>query len=1146
MENLVDNILSKFATKNHTIVNTITDKLKTGSSKIVEVIGEAGSGKSYIFNKLNEKMQLEQADYRVYIPYVFRYNQLREIIRLICTISLDDYDNYIEEAAAHGIANRFDFFNFLTQHLNKQNLFRIKNIIIYESHYLDDYTLDFLRYLVEYFTDENINFVIFTRKETFGMSDKIYIKKADIADIKQILRDFSQDDKKEFIMESEVISKISKGNLFIIGYLLNFFLDKNKELDFTSYLEKSLTVKKILHEKITQLSDEETRLLYTILLLDTETHPLDQLIADNDIRLRSLLDKRLIFKFDDRYYVKKVVSLKEHFFALPKAQKKKLSKPIIELHEPLRNDLTIMLDEAQEEMILAEQVYLRKINDFNGLREIYQILLSREKLPEKKVIYLKELGLSNRKLGKQDAATETFRQALKICMDNSLPAEEIVFHLADNLYSKNSSNFALEIIKKYSPDSIDLEWKCKILILKSEIMMDMEEFDEAMEVLDEAYNLSDDLRDPQARYGIKARARKIKGLIHYYSNEWKKAEIEFGEAEKFYQKKQDKKGLAAIYNNLGGLSMLQGEWDKTEKYYLQSLDLEKKLFSLSGISGCYSNLGYLFEDKSDYKKSLYYLNEALKIQKLLDDRDVITSIYINIGVTYMDNGEYKKAEQAFNNLLEIALKYNLYRNVIAAFNNLGALYFKSGEWNRATDYYERAIKKSQDHNFLEGISKSYNNLGELYEKRREYLLAFECYTKCEELLPKISDEFLKAELYGNLGSVLTCLHRFKEAYGYLVESYEYFKNLNARDKIIEGAQKQAFYFIQTRNYESANYYLDIANKMAEELHNDYQIGKVFFLRSILEKSKPDIAMALLKKAIEKFIKTNNNFDLAMANYEFALHLYDKEEWEQSLEILKDNKKLIKTFGAIKFLEKNDILIQKINQKFSVEMKESRQQESLLNNFYEITQELNTISDFDILLETALDKLVAFSDADGGIFCLYQNQLVKDSWEYIILSNLTNDAEDFPMLMKLIQESFTDNKSLSHKQPHFASEYNHIITYPLSVRNNIKGVICLFTKHGSHYFTEKMYNLISALSNQIIVIVENISYANLQKSHAVIREELATSGGFSNIIGKSPKIQAIFSIIDKIKDAPTTVLLQGSSGTGKELIARAIHFNSNRR
>lgn len=51
--------------------------------------------------------------------------------------------------------------------------------------------------------------------------------------------------------------------------------------------------------------------------------------------------------------------------------------------------------------------------------------------------------------------------------------------------------------------------------------------------------------------------------------------------------------------------------------------------------------------------------------------------------------------------------------------------------------------------------------------------------------------------------------------------------------------------------------------------------------------------------------------------------------------------------------------------------------------------------------------------------------------------------------------------------------------------------------------------------------------------------------YSNIISNSPKMDAIFSIIDKVAPTKTNVLIQGESGTGKELIAKAIHINSSR-
>jgi DNA-binding NtrC family response regulator len=54
------------------------------------------------------------------------------------------------------------------------------------------------------------------------------------------------------------------------------------------------------------------------------------------------------------------------------------------------------------------------------------------------------------------------------------------------------------------------------------------------------------------------------------------------------------------------------------------------------------------------------------------------------------------------------------------------------------------------------------------------------------------------------------------------------------------------------------------------------------------------------------------------------------------------------------------------------------------------------------------------------------------------------------------------------------------------------------------------------------------------------------GGRFGLIGRSPVLEQIFAVIEKVADTPSTVLITGESGTGKELIARALHANSARR
>jgi len=67
--------------------------------------------------------------------------------------------------------------------------------------------------------------------------------------------------------------------------------------------------------------------------------------------------------------------------------------------------------------------------------------------------------------------------------------------------------------------------------------------------------------------------------------------------------------------------------------------------------------------------------------------------------------------------------------------------------------------------------------------------------------------------------------------------------------------------------------------------------------------------------------------------------------------------------------------------------------------------------------------------------------------------------------------------------------------------------------------------------------------DLRRENALMRRDL--SNKFQNLVGKSKVMKEIFDLIESIADARSTVMLTGASGTGKELVARAIHYSSKR-
>ncbi|MBL7075827.1 sigma 54-interacting transcriptional regulator [candidate division KSB1 bacterium] len=62
----------------------------------------------------------------------------------------------------------------------------------------------------------------------------------------------------------------------------------------------------------------------------------------------------------------------------------------------------------------------------------------------------------------------------------------------------------------------------------------------------------------------------------------------------------------------------------------------------------------------------------------------------------------------------------------------------------------------------------------------------------------------------------------------------------------------------------------------------------------------------------------------------------------------------------------------------------------------------------------------------------------------------------------------------------------------------------------------------------------------------LRDELKKRYSFANILGKNPKMLKLYDLLGAVAETSSTVLVQGETGTGKDLVARAIHYNSPRR
>src|SRR5438067_1458899 len=94
--------------------------------------------------------------------------------------------------------------------------------------------------------------------------------------------------------------------------------------------------------------------------------------------------------------------------------------------------------------------------------------------------------------------------------------------------------------------------------------------------------------------------------------------------------------------------------------------------------------------------------------------------------------------------------------------------------------------------------------------------------------------------------------------------------------------------------------------------------------------------------------------------------------------------------------------------------------------------------------------------------------------------------------------------------------------------------------GADRYVVKGDSLIDQLRRAVQEVSESLRW---KKEAGYLRRELRRLTGLDNIIGQSPKMRAIFDLIQTVAPQSSRVLITGESGTGKELVARAIHENS---
>ena len=234
----------------------------------------------------------------------------------------------------------------------------------------------------------------------------------------------------------------------------------------------------------------------------------------------------------------------------------------------------------------------------------------------------------------------------------------------------------------------------------------------------------------------------------------------------------------------------------------------------------------------------------------------------------------------------------------------------------------------------------------------------------------------------------------------------------------------------------------------------------------------------------------------------------------------------------------------------------------LNALYAVSKVLSRSLDLRETLHGVLDTLHLVAGMERGMVTL----LEPESGELLLSSvHGVDDAEAMDevryrhgegivgTILKMGKEMVVDTVA---DEPRFLGKlglYDPTLAFigvPIEVEDKLVGVLAAQPSEENRSFLDERVRFMNMVANLIGQAVR-LSWQVEQQTHDLTKERdrlkraVRNNYGFSNIVGHTPQMRAVFDLVRQVAKWNTTVLIRGESGTGKELIANAIHYNSPR-
>ncbi|HEV8128071.1 MAG TPA: sigma 54-interacting transcriptional regulator [Candidatus Eisenbacteria bacterium] len=615
---------------------------------------------------------------------------------------------------------------------------------------------------------------------------------------------------------------------------------------------------------------------------------------------------------------------------------------------------------------------------------------------------------------------------------------------------------------------------------------------------------------------------------------------------------------------LGWIALRTGSWASSRDYFESAIATYRRADFKAGMASAYNSLALVHKNQCRFKEAARFLEQALRIAERAGLYQDSGTYLHNLGIVHEKMGEWDLAEEHYRRALQIYTETGYAPGKARALNCLGILRRKRRDYSSAENLIREALALATERSChrevvlaKEALGDWLADLGRLDEARAEYDTAL---VLADQLA---TDSDLQAELWRRIGDAQLRMGELDHARRSGERSLAIARRLG--DKIEEACSLRLLGLraAEAGEWDEARPLIEEASRILGGIAKRYELAKLNLAVGIVWRKRGrkgrsrivlDESVAFLRRAVAGFESLALPVHTARALLELARSELNRGLMDEAV-IHLDHATSLNS-------PDDDPLLSREIDEFRSEVEKGLIEgtSSQSNEFAAFDEIRSALRGADA--ETALQEilsivvrrtgatraLVAAPAAQGGIEAVatigMAHRLAQDLIRELERRIGPARLASAPVVTSRAgaDDRFKDLPAAFHVGPRTT-----LAVMPLSLPSGLPGYLYVDRPEEGPLgaFKQREINLIAVLANHVAVAILELQRQRLAHENSALRGRLLGTANDHGIVTRSPELLEILSLLERVGPTDATILVEGETGSGKGLLARAIHASSSR-